>query len=66
MKWDERIKDRQEGQERQEGQKNTKRINAGKTWDEREAANKIEEGVYFTWRDRQNIQTKWEIEMRKS
>ena len=43
-----------------------KEENAGKTWDEREAANKIEEGVYFTWRDRQNIQTKWEIEMRKS
>ena len=50
-----------------------KEENAGKTWDEREAANEIEEersvnfkGVYFTWRDRQNIQTKWEIEMRIS
>jgi hypothetical protein len=46
-----------------------KEENAGKTWDEREAANEIEEerlvnfkGVYFTW----SIQTKWEIEMRKS
>jgi len=53
--------------DRQGGQKKTKRRNAGKTWDEREAANEIEEersvnfkGVYFTW----SIQTKHTNKMR--